>query len=287
MTADTALLPPGATCRGEIMAFSGSGGRVLRCRVVRARQEKRLFLYFHGIESHGGWFLPAAARFAERGVSTCLMDRRGSGLNREEEPGDAPSAEVLLEDVRRLRRALGDPPLSLVGLSWGGKLALAAALDRPRAVKSVILITPGLKPRVDLGAADKLRLLLSLCAGGRRLLPVPIEPEMFTVEPALLDYIRNDPWRLHRVTARFLLAGVRLDRQIARALHSLAAPVLLFLATRDRIIDNARTEALLAALPPGRLAMRVYDATHSIQLEQTERMVEDVVSFLDGLEEAP
>lgn len=278
----TTLSPPGSVECCELASFVGAGRRVLRYRVVRASLQRHALLYLHGIESHGGWFLPAAQGLAERGCTTYLVDRRGSGLNRDEEEGDAASAAVLLEDVHRFRSHAGLATVVLVGLSWGGKLALAAALDEPQGVRALVLVTPGLVPRIELPWTQKLRLVLSLALGGRARFELPIEPEMFTRTPRFLDYIENDPDRLERVTARFLLASRSLDRRIRARVHALAAPVLLFLAGHDRIVHNERTRALLERLPPGLLRVRSYEhATHSIQFDDTADLVHDVSSFLD------
>jgi alpha-beta hydrolase superfamily lysophospholipase len=275
---------PIVRARCEIAAFTGAGGRRLRYGVVRAHPERRRLLYLHGIESHGGWFLPAAEALAERGCTTYLLDRRGSGLNLDTEPGHAGSADELLEDVRRFREHAGLERVVLVGLSWGGKLALAAALDRPEGVCALVLVTPGLVPRVDYSWTQRLRIVSSLLVGGRARFHVPIEPEMFTRTPRYLDFIVDDPLRLQRVSARFLLASRALDRRIEARVHELAAPVLLLLAGHDRIIDNERTQALLGRLPAGNLRVRLYeDATHSIQFEETEALVRDVERFLEDV----
>jgi pimeloyl-ACP methyl ester carboxylesterase len=270
--------------REELRSYTAADGRALRYRVVRARPERQALLYLHGIESHGAWFLPAARALAQSGYTTYLVDRRGSGLNLEAGPGDAPSARVLLDDVRRFRSHAELASPVLVGLSWGGKLALATALDQPEGVRALVLITPGLVPRVDFSPLQKAGVALSLAAGGRARFHLPIEPRMFTRTPRFLDYIESDPLRLQRVTARFLLASRRLDRMLRARLRTLDAPVLLFLAGHDRIIDNARTRALLERLPPGRLRVRVYEhATHSIQFDDTSDLARDVCDFLQEL----
>jgi acylglycerol lipase len=303
-----------------LAAYVGAGGRVLRYAVVapeavivpgagrapaagtapaagRAPERPRhTLIYLHGIESHAAWFLPAAQRLAARGCTTFLLDRRGSGLNGALERGDAASADVLLEDVRLFRahaahavhagHAAPDADAApekvvIVGLSWGGKLALAAALDEPAGVRAVVLVTPGLVPAVRLSWTDRLRLLASLPAGGRARVALPITPEMFTRSPRFLAFLRDDPQRVQHVTARLLRAGLDLDRRIRAGLHALPAPVLALLAEHDRIVDNARTAALLGRLPPGRLRLSTYaGATHSLQFDDVERLVEDVAAFL-------
>jgi alpha-beta hydrolase superfamily lysophospholipase len=282
---DAALVSaPGVLGRRELAEFVGAGGRRLRYAVVRAHPERRALLYLHGIESHGGWFEAAAERLAERGCTTYLLDRRGSGLNRALEPGHAASAAELLEDVRRFRAHAGLERLVLVGLSWGGKLALATALDEPRGVCALVLVTPGLVPRIEFSRSQRLGIALALAVGGRARFHVPIAPEMFTRTPRYLDYIVHDPLRLERVSARFLLASRALDRRIRAGVSVLEPPVLLLLAGHDRIVDNDRTRRLLEAAPPGRLRVRTYEnATHSIQFEETDAMVDDIERFLEDV----
>jgi acylglycerol lipase len=174
--------------------------------------------------------------------------------------------------------------LALVGLSWGGKLALAAALDQPQGVCALVLVTPGLVPRIDVSWPRRVGVALALAFGGRARFHVPIEPTMFTRTPRYLDYIVRDPLRLERVTARFLLASRALDREIRARVHELSAPVLLLLAGHDRIVDNPRTRGLLGVLPPEQLRVCVYEhASHSIQFDETEALVRDVARFLEDV----
>jgi len=199
-------------------------------------------------------------------------------------PGDAPSARVLLEDVRRFRRQLGDLKLHLLGLSWGGKLAAAVALDQPEALQSLILITPGLRSRRDLSLSSKAHVLLNLLVGGRSRFKVPIEPEMFTHTPRFLDFIRADPWRLEKVTARFLLTSRALDRMITKKIANLRLPILLFLAGKDPIIDNRGVRDLFSGVK-NQVRVQIFDdAIHAIQFDQMERMVRDIGKFIEEVE---
>jgi pimeloyl-ACP methyl ester carboxylesterase len=190
----------------------------------------------------------------------------------------------MLEDLRRFRRQLGDPKLHLLGLSWGGKLATAVALDQPEELQSLILVTPGLRSRTDLSLLAKATVLLNLLAGGRRRFKLPIEPEMFTNTPRFLDFIRRDPWRLQKVTARFLLTSRALDWMIARRIASLRLPILLFLAGKDPIIDNQGVADLLSGVT-SQVRLQIFEeAIHAIQFDQMERMVREIVNFVEEIE---
>ncbi|MCI0365082.1 MAG: lysophospholipase, partial [Phycisphaerales bacterium] len=252
-------LPPGATNVGRIDAYRGWGDRLLRYRIVASDSPRFSLVYLHGIESHGTWFLPVAAKLARHGCTTYLLDRRGSGLNREPAPGDAPGVDALIADVQHFRAHHGNGALHLAALSWGGKLALAAALAQPEYWQSLTLITPGLRAKVDLSLGRKFAVAMNIAVGGGGRFAVPLCPEMFTTTPQSLQFIREDPWRLTCVTARFLRASRELDQRIAHHTPPLPTPLLVILAEHDRIIDNNGVTALVQRVQP-RATVTVFPA---------------------------
>jgi acylglycerol lipase len=232
------------------------------------------FIYVHGIQSHGGWFEWSASLLAQTGHAVLLPDRRGSGLNRRS-PGDTPSAERWLADIDELAHWLETQyaikRFGVVGVSWGGKLAIAWALRNSGRVERLLLVAPGLFPAVDIGVIGRLRVGLALLSGGRRRFPIPLDdPRLFTDNPAGRAFINDDPLKLTHATARFLRQSSKLDRQLAKAAPgSLRVPVALALAARDRIIRNHRTEQWLrrsAARPP---VVRVFSAAHTLEFENS------------------
>ncbi len=282
------LIPRRTPAQGTVADYAAPDGRRLRYRVVESVAPARhRLVYLHGIESHGGWFVPAALGLADRGCTTYLLDRRGSGLNRDRDPGDAADAATLLGDVRAFRAHIGNPPVVLVGLSWGGKLATAAALDQQELVRALVLVAPGLRVRLRLPFRGKVAYLLGFLDGGRKTVSLPIDDRMFAIDPHVLDFVARDEWRTRRVTTRLLRAGRSLDREISRGIGTLRVPVLLCLAGRDPIVDDEGVLALLGRLRAGALRVRRFeDCTHSIQLERTEQLVDEIASFLDdGIDE--
>ena len=282
---DTPLdaLPPGTIDAGRVETYAAWSGTPLRYRVVEGTQPRVRLVYVHGIESHGAWFLLAAAELRRRGCTTYLLDRRGSGLNRGADPGDAPGgAAALMEDLHRFREHLGEGPVHLASLSWGGKLAVASALEHPSDWQSVTLITPGLRALVDLPARDKLAVAMGLFTGRTVRVPAPITPEMFTTTPRFLRYIQDDPWRTRTVTARFCMASRALDRRVNRRRARLAMPTLAVLAGHDRIIDNVGVVALLRALRPDARIAVFAGAQHALQFDHTSRLVDRMVRLVLG-----
>jgi alpha-beta hydrolase superfamily lysophospholipase len=277
------LLPPGASRdAGVEKQFTTFDGATLGYISYKASGARTALVYLHGIESHAGWFAPAAARLRDLGYDVYCLDRRGSGINRENRgfpSGHVDSYRTLLADVGEFVKPLKKryDAVFLVGLSWGGKLALGYMLDRPEDVRGLILITPGLKALVDVSILDKLKIVAFTAIRPTAPIATPIEPEMFTTTPQYLDYIRRDPLRLHYASARFFFETPHLDRHNERKIADNRTPMLVFLAGNDRIIDNDGVRAMLEQRGSGRLDVIDYeDQTHSIQFDAVERMVGDM-----------
>lgn len=233
------------------------------------------FLYLHGIQSHGGWYEWSASLLATTGAPVLLPDRRGSGLNTEQR-GDAPAMERWLADLDELagwlEREYGTARVALVGVSWGGKPATAWAMRNPRRAARLLLIAPGLFPRVGVGVVNRLKIGGALLTGCHtRLYPLPLDdPRLFTANPAGQSFIAQDTLKLTQATARFLYFSSRLDHQLARAAAgALQVETTLFLAENDQIIRNRPTETWLGRLarPFPRIFLFPF-AEHTVEFEK-------------------
>ncbi len=269
-------LRPPQTCR--LLCSDGYGVFVRTWRP--APRPARAVLYLHGIQSHGGWYAWSASVLADCGLAVVLPDRRGSGRNARR--GDVASCQHWLDDLDVLaawiRQTLGAAALDVVGASWGGKLAVAWLLARRPAVARLLLVAPGIVPRIDVPTGRRLAIAACLLTGltGRRFAIPLTEPALFTSNPAAQGRIRGDGLALHDATARMLYASWRLDRIIARAAGGgLDVPTTLVLAGRDAIIDNAATRRRLGQLAAGRLVVREFaGASHSLDFEADARAYE-------------
>ena len=243
-------------------------------------------LYLHGIQSHGGWFEGSARRLAEAGWAVLMPDRRGSGRN-ELDRGHTPSARRLLIDGAEYLDALhvrtGLTRFGLVGVSWGGKLALALYRHAAARFDRIALVAPGLFPRVDLPIGQKVRVALTAVAARRTRFDIPLnDPALFTAHPDRQRFIEHDHLALRQVTTAFLLASRRLDRHARAAARGVPpCPLRCFLAGQDRIIDNERTAAFIRRLPwPEREITRYGDAHHALEFEpDPEPYFRDLAKF--------
>ncbi len=243
-------------------------------------------IYLHGIESHAGWFDEAGDLLAAEGFDVFCLDRRGSGLNRENRgfpSGHIDGYETLFSDISAFVETVRDryDALFIVGLSWGGKLAMAYALSNQEPVDGAVLITPGIRALVDLDLLKKLVVLAASGEDPRPYIKTPIAVEMFSPSPEVTDMIRRDPLRLHYATARFFMQSHKLDGFVDDRMPSNELPILLVLAGQDRIIDNEGVLDVIERGSQDSLQIVLYeDQTHSVQFDAPDRLVRDMTRWI-------
>jgi acylglycerol lipase len=203
----------------------------------------------HGVQSHGGWYHRLGRTLAEGGYEAHFLDRRGSGANRVDR-GHAPSARRLIDDLAERLKSIRDPdpstPVVLAGISWGGKLAAITAAAHPLLVDALALICPGLQPRVGVSPGERLRIAWAFLFNSHKTFPIPLsDPELFTASPEGQAFIAADLLGLHAGTAGLLAVSSFIDIRVRLSRKRIRQPILLMLAGQDRIVDNARTLAVV------------------------------------------
>lgn len=231
----------------EFRTWLASDGYPLRGRMWRSPGQTHALLYFHGIQSHGGWYEGSGSVLAHGGAMVVMPDRRGSGMNREAR-GDTPDRARWLCDIDEIADCLaqeGVKSFDVVGVSWGGKLAAAWALQAKQPVRRLLLVTPGLFPAVELAPRERLRVACSLLLNPGRMIPIPLsDAALFSDNPEGRRFIERDALKLTHVTARFLWQSHLLDRSLIEIQNAaIGAPLTLFLAGHERIIRNQPTQA--------------------------------------------
>jgi alpha-beta hydrolase superfamily lysophospholipase len=240
----------------------------------------------HGIRSHGGWYTRSCEQFAAAGYDVDFLDRRGSGLNTAHR-GDAPSFRRLLDDLaeflRELRRSRPWLPVHLMGISWGGKLAVGLPYRAPGLVDSLILACPGLCPKVSPSLGQRIAIGRARVRNPSRMFPIPLnEPELFTKSAEWQKFIAAEPHDLRMATARFLFNSAAFDVYLKRAAKRVTVPTLVLLAGEDKIIDNARTRAFVETFPAPRKQVIDYPAAaHTLEFEPPGHpFVADILAWM-------
>ena len=277
----------------EFRSFSASDGYRLNFRIWRnstTAAPRGTIVMLHGIQSHGGWYDYSCQRFCAAGYEVWFCDRRGSGLNRQQR-GHAVHAERLVNDVVQFLYEVKSEtaaPITLMGISWGGKVAATLALQRADIIKRLVLLYPGLVPRIAPRMHQKF--LLSLAAQSpqplnERSVPIPLDdPALFTRSPEWQSFIANDELALREVTIPFLLANRALERGLKKTEDQISCPSLLALAGADEIIDNEKTRTLYQTLTGSRGdIMEFAEARHSLEFEPNrDAIFQSIITWLHG-----
>lgn len=255
-------------------------------RLWQPASPRGALLYHHGIQSHCGWYEASAGQLADGGYAVLQIDRRGSGRNQDAR-GHAESADQLTRDAlaagAELLRRTGLPAYHLLGVSWGGKLAVAAYVADPTAVLSLSLVTPGLFPRVGVSKADQARIGFSMLYEPMKPFDIPLgDAALFTAVVRWQEFIDADPLTLRQCTASFYLASRRLDKVVAKLPKAPAVPIHLLLAGNERIIYNGATAEFIRQLHWPKCRITHYrDARHALEFEDDRDVYfADLVAFI-------
>jgi acylglycerol lipase len=273
----------------DVRTFVASDGYPLHITLWRVAQRpaRGHVVILHGVQSHGGWYKRLGRSLASAGYDASFPDRRGSGANHRDR-GHTPSARRLIRDlVEWLETIRNEQPglsITIVGISWGGKLVVITAARKPNIVDGIALICPGLHPRVGVTRRERLQIAWAFLTNRHKMFPIPLsDPALFTANPEGQAFIAADPLSLHEGTAGLLAASFFIDRWVSRAPSRVRQPALLMLAGQDRIVDNAETLAYFRRLASTDQEVIEYpDGHHTLEFEpDPSRYALDLVDWLD------
>jgi alpha-beta hydrolase superfamily lysophospholipase len=277
--------PAGGDVESEF--FTAGDGVQLHHLRWRSRQSptSAVVVFLHGIASHAGWFAETAADLNRQGVEVYGLDRRGSGRSGGPR-GHLDRYERALDDIEQLIRLVASDhpgaPVFLAASSWAAKLGVVYAAQRPAPLAGLLLLGPGLFPRVNLAPWRRIVVVAGHLVHPTARLPIPLTPELYTANPPYRDYIRADPLRLLEATTQFFWETARLDRRRDRDTPRLVLPVLLLQGENDQMMDVPTTRRWFAGLAGDHNTYRAYPgAGHTLDFEPDRtQYLDDMLAWL-------
>jgi acylglycerol lipase len=269
--------------------LTASDGVKLHCLRWRSGRPPpwAVVIFLHGIASHAGWFGETAADLSSRGVAVYGPDRRGSGRSGGPR-GHLARYGRALDDVEEVVRSVcaehRETPVFLAASSWAAKLAVVYAARRPAPLSGLLLLGPGLLPRVNLSPGRRLRVIVGHLVMPTAHLVIPLTPELYTANPPYVDFIRADPLRLLKATTRFFWETARLDRRRRRASARLSLPLLVLQGQDDKMMNVPRTRRWFTRLGVEDKTYRAYPgAGHTLDFEPDRgQYLADVLGWLSA-----
>ena len=209
-----------------------------------------------------------------------VPDLRGHG--RSSRPRGHWTVVAMARDVAALLAMLDAPPAHVVGLSLGGCVAQALALEQPARVRSLTLVNTFARP-ISAGPRSTLRLLARLglltCAPmsvvaahvARGLFPREDQRELYLAAVASLA---SSPRRTYFAGLR-ALAGF----DVRPRLGELRCPTLVIAGDRDRTVPLAAKRLLQGAIPGAELLI-VGDSGHATPYDQADHFNAALLAFV-------
>ncbi len=184
------------------------------------------------------------------------IDNRGAG--RSDKP-DAPyTIEMMANDVARVMDSLGVKNANILGLSMGGRIAVALALSRPELVKSLVLVSTRMQRTKRHGWIHRLWLNLTSRnkARGSKQYPQPY-------------YAFKRQWEAsgsYNATAR---------------LHELRVPTLILHGKDDPLIPIKLANEMHESIEDSKLI--IFNGGHLFFVGQFREFIETITDFLGSL----
>lgn len=218
---------------------TAADGTKLFARVCRPATENRnsTVLLVHGACEHGERYQHVCELLTERGWNCIVADLRGHGQS-QGVPMHVRRFEEYVDDINSLQRHFGleRDRTVLLGHSMGGLISIRYCQLFPKAVRSLVLISPLLRlavrvPRLTVAMGK----VLSHVAPRTRFRSRVDPRDTTRNEEAVLRRL-EDPLVQRSVTAGWYFATQRALAEAWRDAPSLNLPLLLLQAGEDRIV---------------------------------------------------
>lgn len=229
---------------------------------------------------HGFHNLSPDAEFLRSLTALCDVHAPSlPGFGHTERPDDFDTVYDLVHFVLDLLDSMPSGPVTVIGLSFGGWLALEAAVKAPAKLSRLILVDPlGLKfsDRETADIADIFNLhpdeVLSRSWSDAALGEVDFDA---MTDDEIVVYARN-----RETLCLYGWHPYMYSPQLANWLHRITVPTIAMWGEHDRIVTTGYGEQLVAKIPDARLET-IPGAGHHPELEQPESLFSAVAQFLD------
>ena len=278
-----------------------SGGRIWY-RIVGGGSGTPLLLLHGGPGVPSVYLKPLEALADERPV--VFYDQLGSGQSNRPKDNSLWTVQRFVEEVGKVRKALGLNQIHLYGHSWGSMLAASYMLTRPSGVRSLILASAPMSiPRYARDARD---LLTTLPAATRTAIETHERNGSFDspeYQAAMMEFYkrylaRRQPWSAEIEKAfaelnpdvyvymqgpsEFTITGTIKDYDVTGRLKDITVPTLFTAGEYDEV--RPESVRFYQSLVPGSRLAVIENAAHLTMQDEPERYVQVLREFLHEAE---
>lgn len=250
-------------------------------RPVEADTSAPTVLLLHGIGGSARSCTPLAEQLVELGIHALCLDASGYG----ESSDPTSTSHDFVADVIQVADAFSpDGPVTLLGTSWGGVIALATALSHPDRVAGLVLADStrgsGTSPEKSAGMRERAR---EMATRGAAAIAAERAPRLVApgAEPAVVESVRTSMASVRRAgfgaAAKFMESTDHGPRLI-----DIACPTLVLVGESDEITGVAESRLLAERIPDARFH-EIAGAGHVAIQEQPAVVAALVGDFVEGL----
>ncbi|HTO96143.1 MAG TPA: lysophospholipase [Myxococcales bacterium] len=222
--------------------FSARDGVRLFWHTERAQAPVGHVAVVHGYAEHLGRQVEVMRALCGAGYTAHLLDCRGHGQSGGKR-AHVESFGQYLSDLElflaRVKEQAGSSPVFLLGHSQGGLIAARYLLDRPDAVRGVVLASPYFRLKLKVPPLKLLagRLMARILPG----LPMrnELKPEQLTRDVRIQTATRADPLYQQIATPRWFTESSAAQETVLRRATEFVTPFLLLFGAADPIADPA------------------------------------------------
>ena len=265
--------------------LDGTGGRLFTRFWEPAGQARATLVICHGVNSHSGQYLEAAAAFAARGFAVTALDLRGRGRSE----GERFYVESIDDYVSDLSLAIEAAwarhpglPLYLLGHSAGGVVSCSYALDYQDRLSGLVCESFAFK----VYAPD---FALKLLEGASHLLPhlhvLELKNRDFSRDPERVAALEADPLIAKEVQpVRTVAALARADERLDREFGRIALPLLILHGTADKATRPVGSRQFFEQAGSADKTLKLYEGHYHDLLADygREQVIEDIAAWIDA-----
>jgi pimeloyl-ACP methyl ester carboxylesterase len=205
---------------------------------------------------------------------------------------EAPSLDVLADDVARWLDRLGLEKVVLGGLSMGGYVAMAFLRRHAARVAALVLADTKAGADAPPAVANRLAMAETLEAEGTaRVLLEKVAPALVgettrDVRPEVVDYLHELIEKCDPAAAAWAQRAMAARPDSFDTLRAIAVPALVVVGEEDELSPPAEAEAMAKAIPGGRGEFTIRAAGHLANVEMPDVFTAVLTAFLRGLDGA-
>lgn len=277
---------PAATPPMQEARVESSGGVGIHLRIWEPAPPPRAALVIcHGLNAHGGYYIPTAERFAGAGFAVAALDLRGRGKSEGERFFVQDIAEYVADVaavVALVKERHPGAPVFLLGHSAGGVVSCAYALDNPGALAGLICESFAFRVPAPGFALAAIKLLGGVLP---RLKVLKLKNADFSRDPAAVAAMDADPLIAGEAQpAATVAALVREDERLEDGFSTMTLPVLILHGTADKATLPAGSRLFHETAGSADKTLRLYEGHYHDLLADVGRdeVLADMLAWVEA-----